>query len=380
MVGMKSMSDRPVAIIGCGFVADLYLRSFALYPDLKISGVFDRDTARLTTFCDYWNLTSYQNLEALFANLPAGALILNLTNPSEHFDVSQACLAAGFHVFSEKPLTLSMHNACTLHAQAQQAGLHLASAPSSVLGEAAQTLGHALRTGTAGTPKLIYAELDDGFIRQAPYKSWKSESGAPWPFGDEFATGCTLEHAGYYLSWMIAWFGPVASVTSASASVGGQHAEDFPPDFSTATLFFKSGMVARLTTSIIASHDHQIRIFGDKGVLGMKRAWDNSAPVRFHRRFNLRRKLIEHPIGKRLKLAGDTHPKVKRFGAAAMNFALGPIEMLAAIDAGKTPRLAGDYALHLNEVTLAVALGGRTSGAQKMTTTCMAMTPMEWAQ
>ncbi len=365
---------RDVAIIGCGFVADLYLRSFALYRDVKICGVFDHDADRLKAFCNYWNLPSAPTQDALFASLPKGALILNLTNPGEHFAVSRACLGAGFHVFSEKPLTLTMKDARALHTQAQAANLHFATAPSSVLGQAAQTLGHALRNDTIGTPKLIYAELDDGFISQAPYKSWKSESGAAWPYGDEFATGCTLEHAGYYLSWLIAWFGPVAFVTSATASLGGAYANK-APDFSTATIYFKSGMVARLTTSIIASHDHQIRIFGDKGVLAMKRAWDNSAPVRFHRRFTLRRKLVEHPLGKRLRLSGPTHPKVKRFGAAAMNFALGPIEMLDAISAGATPRLSGDYALHLNEVTLAVAAGD----TQKMTTTCIPMEPMPWA-
>lgn len=390
---------RPIAIIGCGFVADLYMRSFALYPDIKIAGVYDRDRPRAQVFSQYWNVENFSSQAALFAHLPRGALVLNLTNPSEHFAVSKACLEAGFHVFSEKPLTLNMADATALHALATRAGLHIATAPSSVLGEAAQTMGHALRRGTLGTPRLIYAELDDGFIRQAPYKSWKSESGAPWPHRDEFATGCTLEHAGYYLSWMIGWFGPIVSVTSASACLAGESTGNEPgsdlgktigaaPDFSCASLYFASGMVARLTTSIIASHDHQMRIFGDTGVLRLKRAWDNGAPVRFHRRFTLRRRLVEHPVGKRLRLSGATHPKVKRFGAAAMNFALGPVEMCAALDAGRAPRLAGDYALHLNEVTLAVAgtetgakTGAGINGAtHKMTTTCTIMEPMPWAQ
>ncbi|MCP5080600.1 MAG: Gfo/Idh/MocA family oxidoreductase [Alphaproteobacteria bacterium] len=350
------------------------MRSFALYPGIRIVGVYDRDAARLDAFCAHWKLPGFATQEALFKTLPKGALILNLTNPREHFDVSLACLKAGFNIFSEKPLTLEMEDARALHAVADEAGLHIASAPSSVLGEAAQTLGHALRHDTAGMPRLVYAELDDGFIRQAPFKDWESESGAKWPSVDEFATGCTLEHAGYYLSWLIAWFGPVESVTSASADVSGSGEA---PDFSSATLFFTSGMVARLTTSIIASHDHQMRVFCDIGVLKIKRAWDNAAPVRFHRRFTLRRKLIEHPFGKRIRLGGDTHPKVKRFGAAAMNFALGPVEMLEALAEGRAPRLSGDYALHLNEVTLALQAG---CGAQDMTTTCNAMEPMPWAR
>ena len=369
---------RPVALIGAGFVADLYMRSFALYPEIEIAGVFDRDRARQDAFCTHWGLRGYADRDALFAALPAGALILNLTNPAEHFAVSKACLNAGFPVFAEKPMTPTMAEATDLQALADSAGLAIASAPSSVLGEAAQTIGQALRSGNIGTPKLVYAELDDGYIRQAPYESWKSESGAPWPAKDEFATGCTLEHAGYYVSWLISWFGPVASVTAASARLAGQTGE--APDYSSATLFFASGQVARLTTSIIASHDHGLRVFTDTGVLKMPRAWDNAAPVHFHKRFTLRRKLVEHPVGKRIRLTGPTHPKVKRFGAAAMNFALGPVEMLSALEAGRAPRLSGDYALHLNEVTLAIQAAGQNSGAQTMTTTCQIPEPMPWAR
>jgi hypothetical protein len=130
----------------------------------------------------------------------------------------------------------------------------------------------------------------------------------------------------------------------------------------------------------VAPHNHQICLVGDKGVLEVKKAWDNSAPVKFRKRMTLRRKLIEHPIGKRIRLSGPTHPKVKRWGAAAMNFALGPIEMLDAIEAGRDSRLAGDFALHLNEVTLAIQNAGDHSGAQEMTTSCTPMEPMPWAR
>src|SRR5690606_34555385 len=150
---------------------------------------------------------------------PRDGVILNLTNPTSHVAVSDACLRAGFHVWSEKPLALRMDKAVALHALAQEKSLILASAPSSVLGEAAQTLGHALRHGIAGTPRLIYAELDDGYVPQARFRDWISASGAPWPYADEFRTGCTLEHAGYYLSWLIAIFGPVRTVVAASATV-----------------------------------------------------------------------------------------------------------------------------------------------------------------
>ena len=367
-----------LAIIGCGFVADLYMRSLALYPDIKISAVYDRDKARKDTFCTHWGLTAAASQEELFSQIPAGSVILNLTNPKAHFFINQACLEAGFHVYSEKPLAINMKDAHQLHALAKTRNLLLASAPCSVLGEAAQTLAAAVRDGIAGKPRLVYAELDDGFISQAPYRKWISETGAPWPYEDEFQVGCTLEHAGYYLSWLIAMFGSVKTVVAASANIVTKATD--APDFSTATLFFAQGLVARLTCSIIAPHDHQIRIIGDKGVLSVQKAWDNSAKVTMRRRKVVRRRLLELPLAKQFKLKGPTHPKVGRWGAAAMNFALGPVEMLEALQQNRPCRLSSGFALHLNEVTLAIQNAGNHTGAQQMQTECPPIEPMPWAK
>ena len=369
-----------VTIIGCGFVADLYMRSLQV-SGIPVLGAYDLNTNRLAAFCHHWGVARCDTLEAVLQAQPRDGVVLNLTNPSAHYDVNKACLLAGHHVYSEKPLALEMSHARELHRLAAEKSLLLASAPCSVLGEAAQTLAKAVRDGVAGTPRLIYAELDDGFIQQAPVREWRSETGAPWPYEDEFQVGCTLEHAGYYLTWLIGMFGTVKSVTAASASVipdklGVQGAA---PDFSVATLFFENGPVTRLTCSIAAPHDHRIRVIGDAGVLALQKAWDNGAAVRFHRRMRIRRRLLESPLGRRIKLRRPTHPKVGRWGAASMNFALGPAEMLAAIAEKRPCRLSSDFALHLNEVTLAVQNAGATTGAQEMTTRCPPMEPMPWA-
>ena len=370
-----------LSIIGCGFVSDLYMRSLATFSDLSVGRVYDRDSDRLKAFCAFWKTTPANSLEDMLGGLAPGSIVLNLTNPSSHYEVSQTCLKAGHHVYSEKPLATEMDQAHKLHALAKKKGLLLMSAPCSSLSESAQIIGKAVRDGVAGTPRLVYAELDDGFVSQAPYREWVSESGAPWPHEDEFITGCTLEHAGYYLSWLIAIFGPVRRVIAASAAlVPDKSVETETPDYSVASLFFESGVVARLTCSIVAPHDHQIRIIGDKGVLAVKKAWDNSAPVRFHKRFRLRRRLMESPVGKRIRLKGATHPKLPRRGAAAMNFALGPKEMADALAEGRECRLSSDFALHLNEVTLAIQNAGEDTGPQDMKTRCDLPEPMPWAQ
>lgn len=367
-----------VTLIGAGFVADLYLRSFAIHPEVPIHGVWDRDPVRLEAFTSHWGLPRFSSLAEALAETPEQGLVLNLTNPSSHAEVSREAIAAGRHVWSEKPMVLDFTEASELAALAEAAGVQLASAPASVLSAAAQAFLRAVRREIAGTPRLVYAELDDGFVPQAPVKDWTSESGAPWPFEDEFRTGCTLEHAGYWLSWLIAAFGPVAEVVTSANELLPEKVgvRAGTPDSAVATLRFTSGVVARTTFSIIAPHDHRLRLVGDKGILEVPAAWDNAAVPRFRPRLRIRRRILESPIGRRLPIKGNTHPMVSRKGAAAMNFALGPIEVLESISSGKASRLSGDYALHLTEVTLAC----QQTGVHTMTTSCQVMEPMPWAR
>ncbi|MEQ1559314.1 MAG: Gfo/Idh/MocA family oxidoreductase [Methyloglobulus sp.] len=375
-----------ISIIGTGFVADLYMRSLETFPDIKVKKVYDRDSARLAAFSKFWGVTTAESIDDLLATsgnpdeIPD--LVLNLTNPGSHYEVSRQCLEAGRHVYSEKPLATTMEHAYELHTIAKKNNLMLTSAPCSYLSEVAQTLWLAIREQRVGKPLLVYAELDDDFISQAPYQKWFSESGAPWPYRDEFLVGCTLEHAGYYLSWLMMIFGSVEKVIAASAELVKDklaNGDKTAPDYSTATLFFKSGMVARLTCGIIAPHNHGLRIFGDQGILEVNESWNNSASVKLRKRYVLRRRLINGIFARKIKLSGQTHPKVPRRGAAAMNFALGPAEVLAAIQEGRDPRTTADFALHLNEVTLAIQNSLDTAGVQIMLTSCPEQLPMPWA-
>lgn len=371
-----------IAIIGTGFVADLYMTSLAQFPDIGIRAVTDKNPDRLRAFADHWKVSVSKDIPALLALCSPEDLILNLTNPTAHYAVSDACLKAGHHVYSEKPLAMTLEQARALHDLAEEKALMLASAPCSFLGEAAQTLWAGVRSGEIGTPLAVYAELDDGFISQAPHEDWKSASGAPWPARDEFEVGCTIEHAGYYLTWLMMIFGPVRYLVAGSAVLDHDKLRGAPsaPDFSVGLLYFDKNVVARLTCSIIAAHDHAIRVFGTSGTLTVAECWDNSAPVQKKVRKKIRRRLVEWPLTRRLRLKGPTHPKVKRTGAAAMNFALGPVEVLEAIHQARPSRMPADFAVHLTEVTLAIQNAGHQAGAQRMTTEFASIPPMPWAQ
>lgn len=371
-----------ILIVGTGYVADLYLRSLRLYPDIEVVGCYDRNAQRLAQFCAHWSLSAVDSFEALLAMGQDGDILVNLTNPASHYEISRAGLEAGLHVYSEKPLAMEMDHATEMTELAAGLGLHLSSAPCSFLGETAQTIWAGLRADAVGPVRLIYAEMDDDFISQAPYQKWFSESGAPWPAKDEFEVGCTLEHAGYYLAWLLPMFGPVRTVVAASAGLADKTdvTPNAAPDFSVGTLFFESGVVARLTCSILATHDHELRIIGDKGVIEMDECWNNAAPVRVRKRFALRRRLVNAPIARRLKLKQPTHAKLGRKGAASMNFALGIVEMRDAVVEGRRSRLPADLSLHMNEVTLALQNAGEHLGSVAMKTRFEPVEPMPWAE
>src|SRR4029434_3102680 len=111
-----------VAVVGCGSVAPFYCNQFPKHPMLHLVGVMDRDNQRSSAFAAHYSVRKYGSLEDV-RNDSSVQLVLNLTNPRSHFAVSKACLEAGKHVYSEKPLAMSFPEAAELVRLAAQKGL-----------------------------------------------------------------------------------------------------------------------------------------------------------------------------------------------------------------------------------------------------------------
>src|SRR5690349_1240897 len=103
--GMKEPRMR-IALVGCGYVADYYMGTLPNHPGLRLIGVMDRDEKRATQFAAYYSVPRYASLQQLLADDQID-LVINLTNPASHFEVTRACLEAGKHVYSEKPLAMT---------------------------------------------------------------------------------------------------------------------------------------------------------------------------------------------------------------------------------------------------------------------------------
>jgi predicted dehydrogenase len=373
-----------VAIVGCGFVADYYVRTLPVHPELELVGVMDRDAQRAERFARYYSLSCYESLDELLAD-PRVEIVLNLTNPSSHYEISKRALMAGKHVYSEKPMAMNFDEAKELVELADSKQLQISSAPCSVLGETAQTIWKALREQRVGPVRLVYAELDDGLVHKMPFKRWLSESGTPWPYQDEFEVGCTLEHAGYYLTWLVAFFGPVESVTAFSSCLvpeknTGAPSANSTPDFSVACLKFASGVVARLTCSIVAPHDHSLTIVGDAGLITTKDCWYYHSLVYIRRLVTIRRKTFLSPWKTKYPMAKSGFQlRRKHKGSQQMDFARGVAEMAAAIKEGRTCRLSSRFSLHVLEVTLAIQNAHEQSTTYRVTTRFDPIEPMPWA-
>lgn len=388
---------KRIAFVGCGFVADDYIHTLSNHPELQLVGVMDQDHERCSKFGEVYNVDVYSSLKGLLTD-PQVDIVVNLTTPGSHYAVSKAALEHGKHVYSEKPLAMAITEAQELVEIAEKQGLYIASAPCNVLGETAQTLWKALRDNHIGTVRLVYAEMDDGPIFQMSPQNWRNRSGTPWPYKNEYEVGCTMEHAGYFITWLAAFFGPASAVTAFSCCIvpnkvpGEKLDPPDTPDFSVACIHFKSGVVARLTCSIIASHDHSIRIIGSKGILATQDCWHYGSPVMLHKYSSIAFKAGGYPLIQNnamlKKIFGLSHKKLPfvikpqhryLMKRDYMDFARGVNELAAAISGERPCRLSARFSLHVNEIVLAIQNALETGNCHQITSEFEPVEPMSWA-
>ena len=78
-----------IAIVGCGFVADYYMKTLPGHPELQVTGVYDRSRLRCAQFASHHNVPTYRSLEEVLADARVD-IVLNLTNPRSHYEVGDS--------------------------------------------------------------------------------------------------------------------------------------------------------------------------------------------------------------------------------------------------------------------------------------------------
>src|SRR5262249_50285390 len=134
---------------------------------------------------------------------PRVDLILNLTVPAAHFDVSMSALSAEKHVFTEKPLSTTTSDGRRLVQEAAARGLLIGSAPDTFLGAAGRLARRLIDEGAIGKPVVGTA-----FMFGRGMEHWH-----PSPqFYYQPGGGPVFDMGPYYLTMLVSLLGPVKSV------------------------------------------------------------------------------------------------------------------------------------------------------------------------
>jgi predicted dehydrogenase len=183
--------------------------------------------------------------------------VFNLTPAPFHAEVTAACLAAGAHVFSEKPIAASIAEADGLIAQADEAGLLLLCATASAVTAQIRWLREIIDSGHLGRPTLAVAQ----WATMGP-ADWLEYTGDPAVFYGP-GVGPVRDIGVYRLHELTTLLGPVRRVgamgtiaiperTILAGPRAGQTVTVTSPDHVLLHLEFVGGALGQLLASFAA--------------------------------------------------------------------------------------------------------------------------------
>ncbi|MGW3311141.1 Gfo/Idh/MocA family protein [Streptomyces sp. NPDC001073] len=209
---MGARTPVGVGVIGAGNISDQYLQSFARFPDVRVLTVGDLDSDRAKAQAHKHGVPHGGTAADVLAH-DGVDIVVNLTIPAAHADISAQAVAAGKHVWSEKPLAVDRASARALLDQAAAAGLRVGVAPDTVLGPGLQTARRAIERGDIGQPLSAQTVM-----QTAGPDAWHPSPEFLFARG----AGPLFDMGPYYITTLLNLFGPVervAAVGSTSRSV-----------------------------------------------------------------------------------------------------------------------------------------------------------------
>jgi alcohol dehydrogenase (NADP+) len=336
--------------VGAGAVAEQYAAGLA-DSDLELKAVCDLQVERAETLGATYDATPYEHLDAMLASESA-PLVVNLTSHGAHADVTRRCLAAGRHVFSEKPLALDTATADGLLELAERKGLALGVAPINHRGPAQRHAGRLLADDRLGEIRVGYAHAHVGRVTE-----WHDN---PASF---LSVGPLFDGAVYPLTLLISWFGPVERVRVADAIDAWPDREPAAPDGPAhieAMLEFAQGPVVRLTASFYVPHRSRefygLELHGDDGSLYLP---DTGA--------------LEADPGS-VAVAGSGREYVAApspYRDDERHHLDGPAALAQEIASGNEPRASARRAAHVVDVSTAIAAAAESESRRRIDGRCL---------
>jgi predicted dehydrogenase len=335
------MSGGPVGVgvIGAGVISSAYLDNLVRFPDVRVLFIADLDHERAAAQAAKYGVERSGSVAELLA-IDEIEIVVNLTIPAAHVEVGLQILAAGKHVWAEKPFALDRESGAALLDAATAAGLRVASAPDTFLGAGLQTARRIVDAGTIGDPLTAVAQ----------FRSTGPESWHPSPeFLFAHGAGPLFDMGPYYLTALVQLFGPVARVTATSSTSrttrvigsGPKAGTEFPvevPTHHAALLEFESGASAQTVFSFqsLRSHPALIEVSGSEGTIDLPdpNNFDGSTHV-----------WTDDPTtGTEVEATGNTYGR-----------GTGVVELARAIRSGVPERANATQAFHVLDVMVSIA-------------------------
>lgn len=259
-----------LGIVGCGAIVAQYLSTFPSLTSVNLVAVADLDPARAQAVADSQPGVRALSVDELLA-APDVDAVLNLTIPAAHAEVASRAIAAGKHVYGEKPLAANTTDARRVLIEAREAGVRVGCAPDTVLGTGIQTARKAIDDGLIGRPISASATMvTPGHERWHPNPDFYYVPGG----------GPLLDMGPYYVTALITLLGPIASVIGAASHTrdqrtigsgprGGELIPVSTDTHVTGVLVHQSGALSTLIMSFDAVHSRSsnIEIHGETASL-----------------------------------------------------------------------------------------------------------------
>ena len=283
--------------------------------------------------------------------------MLNLTPPTAHAGVSRAAIAAGKHVYTEKPFATTLDDARAILADAEAAGVRVGGAPDTFLGGGLQTARAIIDQGAIGRPVAATAAV----LHLGPERWHPNPAFFYGPGG-----GPLLDVGPYYLAALVGLLGAIVEVSGVARGASGErliekgpHAgEAFTATVPTsvfASYAFQSGVIGGFMASfdVVASEAPHLEVHGTEGSLTLGDPNTFDGHVRLHR--------IDGAAWEDVPLAFD----------GTVGRGIGLADMIAAIREDRPHRASGAFAYHVLEVLLAT----EEAAATRRTVTIESRTP-----
>lgn len=341
------MTPVKLGIIGCGNISDAYLTGAARSKLVEVKAVTDLNLATAQAKAEAYGVQAL-TMDDILAD-PEIAILVNLTVPLAHAEVSHRAIAAGKHVYSEKPMAATLAEARELTVAARAKGVRLGSAPDTFMGGGHQAVRRALDEGRIGHVVAGAATFaTPGMEMWHPNPSFFFKRGG----GPVLDIGC------YPLTQLVNLLGPVASVvahasrprptrTVTSEPLAGQVIEVEVYTTVNGALEFAQGANVAFTASWdVWKHTRlPIELYGTEGtLLNPDPNFFGGAPT------------ISHLAEDWQDLDITPHPfaapnRETRSGLMVADYRIiGALDMAQAIAEGRPHRANGDLALHVLEV------------------------------